>query len=786
MLTPSRVKRIGVRSSQVSLGEVSPLALLLCTLTLSVVLESNRAAATDPLGEKIEESAAEPKASERAANVPGEGTNEQGKPAEQKRAAGEAAADPLGDVDDTELFDMSLESLLDIDFVTATKTEQKIEKTPAVVSVITRENFSRYGYQSIADALRHVLGFYIVEDHILPNAAVRGIEGGLFGESSSIKVLINGKSVAFRARSGNWLGPELIPLSVVERVEILRGPASALYGADAFLGVVNIILRKGSSLKGGDIRAGINRELSNWGSDLDLAFGDQKGPIEFLVAARLSDEDRSGLPIPESSPAPRLPRRASSNREASHLFLDSHVGYGELTYHISDRIRLGLFGYYSAIDRGAELNPWVQLPYGLTAGGIQEETRIALHHGRTGFDLGLDLGDELQLKVQGVYFTGKPRDGDRIEVGSDIFYVRRKFEYNGAEASVEGLYQIRPNLSAVMGMEFVFDREALPSARYILKLDQGEARAGEVMEQRSVNRGYKDFTNFGLFGQLMWTPLDPLLCLTMGIRLDHHNIYGNWPSGRLGILSSPLPNLTIKALYGGAFKAPSPFLLYAEPFRVGDVLGNEDLKPQYIHTLEIQVAYSRSKRIMLSTGLTYNFLLDKAEFQQRGVNRVAENLSEMKTLSWESEILLGLSEWLHGYLNWEWVYGTRDLGQEGYLARLIGVENVIYPSCIGRLGLSGRIPGLPVRWSTEVIYASSRRASEMNIMEQGGSYRLDGYGLWDAALSSEGFHLVGQKPTFFTLRARNLTNAFGPDPGYAGVDFPLTPRCLSFEVRQEL
>ena len=57
-------------------------------------------------------------------------------------------------------------------------------------------------------------------------------------------MLIDGHSVAFHSTGGNWLGPELVPLSAIERIEIVRGPASALFGADAFLGVINIKTRR--------------------------------------------------------------------------------------------------------------------------------------------------------------------------------------------------------------------------------------------------------------------------------------------------------------------------------------------------------------------------------------------------------------------------------------------------------------------------------------------------------------------------------------------------------------
>src|SRR5688572_6678029 len=127
--------------------------------------------------------------------------------------------------------------LLAVEVSTATKTRETLDDAPAIVTAITAEEIRRWGYKSVGEALQHVVGFYLVDDHILPNAGVQGMTGGLGAESGGIKVMIDGRSVAFRTTSGNWLGTELIPLSAIKQIEVVRGPASALYGADAFLGV---------------------------------------------------------------------------------------------------------------------------------------------------------------------------------------------------------------------------------------------------------------------------------------------------------------------------------------------------------------------------------------------------------------------------------------------------------------------------------------------------------------------------------------------------------------------
>src|SRR5262249_41941579 len=99
------------------------------------------------------------------------------------------------------------------DVWTASKSAQKNSEAPAIITTVTREQIAVWGYRSVAEVLSHLLGFYVVDDHISPNLAVRGISGGLYADSSIVKVLIDGHSVAFHSTGGNWLGPELVPLS---------------------------------------------------------------------------------------------------------------------------------------------------------------------------------------------------------------------------------------------------------------------------------------------------------------------------------------------------------------------------------------------------------------------------------------------------------------------------------------------------------------------------------------------------------------------------------------------
>ncbi|MGR3220505.1 MAG: TonB-dependent receptor, partial [Candidatus Anammoxibacter sp.] len=120
----------------------------------------------------------------------------------------------------------------------ATKSKLKISKAPSIVTVITAEEIEDMGFRTLPEVLRIVPGFDIIKDagfgKIL--SGVRGIRDA----DNKIKVLIDGHSLNMPYNGGAALFFDDLPLKNVKKIEIIRGPGSALYGANAFLAVINI------------------------------------------------------------------------------------------------------------------------------------------------------------------------------------------------------------------------------------------------------------------------------------------------------------------------------------------------------------------------------------------------------------------------------------------------------------------------------------------------------------------------------------------------------------------
>jgi iron complex outermembrane receptor protein len=390
----------------------------------------------------------------------------------------------------------------------------------------------------------------------------------------------------------------------------------------------------------------------------------------------------------------------------------------------------------------------------------------------------LALSQELELSAQTTYFQGGVLPRDRIEVASDLFWIERHLGYRGIEATVEGYWTPRSDFNLIVGAETVFDRETLPSAERISK-STGEILGGNGPIPTTT------LSNVGTFISSNWKLYDPLLKLTSGVRIDRHSIYGSQLTGRVGATSQWADWFVTKLLYGNAFKAPSPYLLFAEPLRAGDVIGVPDLEPQRVDTLEFQALWEFGANVRASSGVAYSLIRDKAEFVPRGLNQIAQNIARQRSLSVETRVDASYRQAITGYAAFEWVHSIREFGQEGYAAQVIGDDNVAYPDWIARAGISWTMnlhPRVPLALGAQAILVGPTPAADASIVESGGRYDLPGY-LWlNASLMTPDLFLIPGHETTIGLRAKNLLDERGPVPGFSGFEYPLRPRELFLQL----
>jgi outer membrane receptor for ferrienterochelin and colicins len=671
--------------------------------------------------------------------------------------------------------DLDLVKLLNVEVSTATKTAETLDDAPAVITVITRDDIARWGYESLADVLSHTVGFYVQDDHILPNAGVRGMIGGQGAESGVIKVMIDGRSVAYRTTSGNWLGIELVPLESVAQIEIVRGPASALYGADAFLGVVNIITLKPEDLRPIRARIGLGFTGSNFGERFDVSSGAQLGKFDFMLGAAGENTDRSGLTLPSESPAPVLPDGVGARRTALDLKRRSLVLQGRFGYRDADVGQLVVSAYGSGIQRGGDFAHWAQL----TNGADSQGTQVRLGQFRLNVDGLLHVTQGLDLSAQSTYFRGGTMAGDRTDIGSDLFYVEPHQSYFGLDSTVEARLIPSSRFNVIAGVEALYDHEELRTP------DRIERLTGVTVPAAGQSGTEVNLHNLGAYVSSNLKVIDPWLKLTAGLRYDRHSQYGDQVSGRVGVTSRLSKTLVSKLLYGTAFKAPSPYLLYSTPLRPGDVVGNPLLEPQKVQTVEYQASFRPSAFFGVSSGVSYNWLQNKAEFTPQGINETARNVASQRSASWETRADLRHYNDYTMYGSFELVHSVRDLGQQGYAASVVGSKNVIYPPWVVRAGVTFAVPSLPsvpLELGSEAMLVGPRRVGDRSLVERGQDYSLPAYLNLNVSLRTREIYLIPGQETRFALRARNLLGLGVADPGVAGIEYPLVPPSLFLEV----
>jgi len=164
-----------------------------------------------------------------------------------------------------DLSGMSIEDLakLKVDAVYgASKFLQKAADAPASVTVVTAEEIQKYGYRTLADVLRSVPGFYVIYDRNYTYVGVRGLSRP--GDyNARILFLLDGHRVNDNIYDGALVGTDFpVELDLIERIEIVRGPSSSVYGTGAFIAVVNVITKRGRDLDSAEI----STEAGSWNS----------------------------------------------------------------------------------------------------------------------------------------------------------------------------------------------------------------------------------------------------------------------------------------------------------------------------------------------------------------------------------------------------------------------------------------------------------------------------------------------------------------------------------------
>jgi outer membrane receptor for ferrienterochelin and colicins len=675
--------------------------------------------------------------------------------------------------------DLNLEDLLNPAISVATKSSLHASQTPAVVTVVSADEIAARGYTSLAEVMRSVPGFYDVYDGVTHNIGIRGINGGQNASGGGLKLMIDGQPVDYRPSTGNFFGEELIPLEAVERVEIIRGPASALYGADAFLGVINVVTRSGRTRPGLALvgQGALVGDRPGGGGGLVLA--GKSGGLEVLLAANYLFLDRSGLGLPASSPllpnaavAMRSPTRQDYSRPGSVLAkvaLDD-VLTGRVTLLASIQ-RLDSHGAYQYF------------------GPLDSRTRITALNQNYRLSYDVNPADNLSFSVTGNYFNSAPTSDARLSLGRNDYVMLPAEAATGSRFTADGHLTLRA-LTLTAGGDVLFERSTIET--YDQKLleavhapDGTVLRAAGTIIPGEMHGTQTSFRNLGAFAQAMVTPGEAWTAIA-GLRIDDHNIYGAQVSARAGVVYAH-EALSLKLLYGSSFKAPSAEQLYARPVAFGGVLGNPNLRAQTAQSGEVACGIRLPEdRGDIQVNAFVTRVRGRVEFLPTGSYVIANNTQDELVVGGELASHLVPVRHLRVSLL---ASTAQTIARSGTIEGLIGkplVDNPLFPEYETESIVDYTLPWAGLRVSTELGYVGPRESSFSNSVINGKSYDLDAYLFSALAVSAGGAFTSPSRPTRVALRISDVLNRRWVEPGFGGLDVPTRGVTATLTVVQGL
>ncbi|MBN1117495.1 MAG: TonB-dependent receptor, partial [Bacteroidales bacterium] len=529
------------------------------------------------------------------------------------------AQEPEEEVNFNELLNMPIEELLDlnINLQVSSNTQKNLFSSPSTVTVINKETLLNYNFQTVSEAVKTVAGMMVTRTYLKKNIpTARGVLQDHY--ANKILILVNGVPT-FNSITGEGI-LDRISIHSLERIEILKGPASVLYGTNAYAGAINLILRnKSENLV--EAHSGLGYfNLYNSGANLNV----KHKRLNLFVSGNSYQYHRKHTTyLDENGESGEVDDLDINNdftlwsKYGSHqIFLNGYnmqegfLGVGS-TYASGAGIPQKLFGYLTNYQFNKEFSEKLNL--GLMLSNDWNQRQIAR-----------DRSDSIQSLITGYRLYGnlvvnyKLNKHLTLEAGSLIDF-RKSVNYN--------------NFVAQTGM----------------LISNNNLKNKNVTENSHVAQINFEKDKFSS---------------TAGIRYTINSNFGGNFTPRLSTVYRVNKSTSIKAMYGESFKAPTLFeLFFLNPDST--VFGNEQLDPEKNHSLEI--AFLKQFNHFFLQVLAYGTLQEnKIERMTTDVvfqNKIFPNqlkytnLSDFYTTGLEWELKYNNPKIAHIFLNYNYCRG---------------------------------------------------------------------------------------------------------------------------------
>ncbi len=476
------------------------------------------------------------------------------------------------------LFNLSLEELMSVEVTTASQEKESLLETPAIVSVITAQQLKEWGVQNVYEALSFLPGIVVNETYMGYSVVTfRGVTPGLFNNKALF--MINGHPSYERLFGSGHT--EFIPIEAIKRIEVVRSPASSLYGTNAVSGVVNIITKQGIE-NANEVTARVGSNDHYYGNfNLHNANMTLSGSIQ---KERGYDYGGTEAENPGNlvSGAPHIVD-FNYQDDLANLFLDVH----DETWGITA-------AYSKHEDARFGFNPWVWL------NGINEQEsfyldvnkNFSIDDGQLNLWLRYDYADKVYHAGEFPFpggTAGTPVAGKTTSTDTTMYNTVQRYS-----AEVQYKKKVSDSFSYIIGMTGEYDESTSLDFKYDI---DGTRNNNGGFTVSPHTKTYAAYTQVKYRFDEDWVGI-------AGLRGEDNDIVGF--SGivpRLGLTYKAAKDTYIKALYSEAFR--TPVFLEQYVYVPNFTYGNINLDREEVKNYELALDSALNKENQLQVTLYY-------------------------------------------------------------------------------------------------------------------------------------------------------------------------------------
>lgn len=570
--------------------------------------------------------------------------------------AGSAAAS------DEDLFSTSLEDLLGTTVSTASKYEQTAREAPASVTVVTAEDIRLYGYRTLDEILNSLPGFYVSNDRNYTYIGVRGFSRPT-DYNNRMLLLLNGTTISEAVWGAAPLASDLgLNMDSVEKVEIVRGPGSSLYGTNAMFAVVNVITKSGNQVDGTHAAVEFGSFGTRGGS---LNFGREFATgLDLAIAGTW--QKRDGLDLFYGTfNDPATNNGIAENLDWEEVYgMSASASYGDFTAQ----------AWFVERDKGIPTASYETDFNNPRSMSVDDQHMIGLSYERA-----IGARSQLSARTSHQYYFYK----------GDWFYDGENWpddaDGRSLRAELQLRHDLRPDNRLIGGVELQNHYKAEYRTRDPDRVAYYDGRHPYHVVSAYLQDEHQITSD---------------LAATLGLRISDYSTVGTVVSPRGALVYHPGVTTSFKLLYGEAFRTPGMYEIEYEDREYGGFKGNADLESETVRTVELIWDQQLSPTVAASTSLYRSVVHDLVDQVVDPADELIQhqNLQEVSASGVEVGLRGRFADKLRGSMSYTFQRARDDLSDNS-------LSNVPSHMLKAGMGLSlGRGQLAP-----EVRYESSRR-----------------------------------------------------------------------------